>query len=254
MIMTSAPATVNGARMDKSTISISMLYDKCIASDGTHFINDQRRVRIVPDDSIFTILLQGKERTYRGTLECQILDDQMTLINELPLEEYLAGLAEEPDGEPAQKQKAFAITARTYATYYLDPTNRKFPGKPYDGADSPATFQSYQGYDFEQQNPDWARAVKESSGQVLTYKGAVIKPPYFSSDTGRTRTPADAGWKNFPFAEIFTAKDDHWCNGMALNGHGVGMSGCGAKAQAKEGRTAEEILGYYYPGTVIGKR
>jgi SpoIID/LytB domain protein len=34
-------------------------------------------------------------------------------------------------------------------------------------------------------------------------------------------------------------------------GHGVGMSQIGARGQALEGRSAPEILGYYYPGTQV---
>lgn len=34
-------------------------------------------------------------------------------------------------------------------------------------------------------------------------------------------------------------------------GHGVGMSQIGARGQALEGRTAQEILNYYYPGTAV---
>jgi len=34
-------------------------------------------------------------------------------------------------------------------------------------------------------------------------------------------------------------------------GHGVGMCQCGAQAMAKEGKTAEQILFYYYPGSKI---
>ena len=86
---------------------------------------------------------------------------------------------------------------------------------------------------------------------MLSYKAEIIRTPYFSSDDGRTRSPAEAGWANFPFAEIFQSKADTWCAGMPLRGHGVGMSGCGAKAQANEGKTAEEILQYYYPGSAI---
>jgi len=78
-----------------------------------------------------------------------------------------------------------------------------------------------------------------------------VKAAYFSSDNGRTRSPAENGWKYFPHEEVFSSKPDPWCAGMPLAGHGVGMSGCGAKGQAKEGRTAEEILEYYYPGTTI---
>ena len=86
---------------------------------------------------------------------------------------------------------------------------------------------------------------------VLTKNGQLIKPPYFSSDDGRTRSPSEANWGNFPFSEIFTSKPDPWCKGLPLNGHGVGMSGCGAKEQALSGKTAEDILLYYYPTTVL---
>lgn len=188
---------------------------------------------------------------YRGTLECTVVDGIAAIINEVSLEDYMMGLAEEPDTEPYEKQRAFAIAARTYAVWYLDSAHRKFPGKPYDGSDSPATFQMYSGKVFEAKHPRWVEAVKDTAGQVLLKDGVVIKPPYFSSNDGRTRSPAEAGWKNFPFAEIFASKDDPWCIGQTLRGHGVGMSGCGAEGQANEGKTGEEILRYYYPGTTI---
>ncbi len=36
-------------------------------------------------------------------------------------------------------------------------------------------------------------------------------------------------------------------------GHGVGMSQWGARSMAAEGLSAEEILEFYYPGTVVGQ-
>jgi hypothetical protein len=195
--------------------------------------------------------LRKLKTQYRGTLECKEIAGAAAIINTLPLEDYLAGLAEEPDSEPYEKQRAFAIAARTYALYYLDPNHRKFPDMPYDGDDSPARFQSYKGTAFELKNPSWVKAVRATAHQALSYHDAIIKPPYFSSDDGKTRSPAEAGWKNFPNAEIFGSKPDPWCKGMPLNGHGVGMSGCGAKGQAKEGKTAEQILEYYYPKTRV---
>lgn len=189
---------------------------------------------------------------YRGTVACSVIDGKAALINTLTLEDYMLGLAEEPDTEPYEKQRAFAIAARTYALYYMDPNHlRKFPGMPYDGSDSPATFQLYTGKIFEGNNPNWLKAVKSTANQVLMKDGKVIRAPYYSANDGRTRTPEEAGWKNFPFAEIFTSKDDPWCIGDTLRGHGVGMSGCGAKGQANEGKSGEDILTYYYPGTTI---
>ena len=190
-------------------------------------------------------------RSYQGVLECRVVDGALALINELPLEIYMEGLAEEPDSEPYEKQRAFAIAARTYAAYYMLPANRKFPGKPYDGSDDPAIFQAYHGVLFADRNPFWVKAVRATAGQVMTYKGSLIKPPYFSSDDGRTRSPSEAGWNNFPASEILQSKDDPWCKGLPLRGHGVGMSGCGALGQAKEGKSAEQILQYYYPGVKV---
>jgi stage II sporulation protein D len=37
-------------------------------------------------------------------------------------------------------------------------------------------------------------------------------------------------------------------------GHGVGMSQWGAKALADSGWTCEQILRFYYPGTVLGRK
>jgi stage II sporulation protein D len=51
---------------------------------------------------------------------------------------------------------------------------------------------------------------------------------------------------------------DRWSRGKLVLagtgfGHGVGMSQWGAKAMAVEGASAEEILKFYYPGTVLGE-
>lgn len=211
------------------------------------------RIRLTSVDaslaSCTAINLDILQTLYRGTVTCVMIDTKPTVINTVSLEDYLLGLAEEPDTEPYEKQRAFAIAARTYAAWYLSDEHRKFPNMPYDGSDSPATFQKYTGRSFETNNPRWLKAVRNTDGIVLTYEGELIKPPYFSSDDGRTRAPKEAGWNSFPFADIFTSKPDPWCDGMELRGHGVGMSGCGAEGQANEGKTAEEILQYYYPGT-----
>lgn len=187
---------------------------------------------------------------YRGTVECQMIDNKPAIINDVSLDDYLMGLAEEPDTEPYEKQRAFAIAARTYAAHYMQSTYRKFPGKPYDGSDNPANFQKYTGKSFEKNNPRWLDAVEDTANLIISKDNKIIRPPYFSSNDGRTKTPQEAGWgTSFPFAEIFTSKPDPWCEGMDNRGHGVGMSGCGAEGQANEGKTGEEILDYYYPGT-----
>jgi hypothetical protein len=228
--------------------------DACVAAVGKERVASGI-VRLVPADSGASEILSVTEgpNRYRGALECRIDGGELIVVNELPLEDYLAGLAEEPDSEPWEKQRAFAIAARTYAAYYMDPANRKFPGRGYDGSDSPAEFQAYGGVEFEEGNPRWTEAARDTAAEVLAVGSMIIRAPYFSASDGRTLSPEEAGWNDFPFAEIFSSKKDPWCKGMARRGHGVGMSGCGAEGQAEQGRTAEQILGYYYPGAMIGK-
>lgn len=249
--------SVGGSSVNAGTaVSLFSRGSECVASRNGVQLSSSSILRLTQNTGAFTVtgIASNKTRSYKGALECRVINGALVLINELPLDDYMAGLAEEPDTEPYEKQRAFAIAARTYAKFYMDPANRKFAGMPYDGSDNPAEFQIYAGVDFTANNPNWLRAVQATAKQVLTYNGQIIKPAYFSSDDGRTRTPIEAGWKNFPFAEIFSSKTDPWCSGMTLRGHGVGMSGCGALGQAKEGRSAEQILQYYYPGVRISEQ
>lgn len=229
--------------------------DSCVAKAGGSTIA-LGIIRLEPTAQIFTITSwKDGRKNFRGTLECRVLNGALMLINELPLEKYLVGLAEEPDTEHFEKQRAFAIAARSYAAYYLESesAHRKFPGMPYDGSDDPAEFQAYGGMAFEEANPRWVQAVRSTEKIVVTKSGSTVKTPYFTSDDGRTRSPEERGWNTFPFAEVFTSKQDPWCEGHSLSGHGVGMSGCGARGQAAEGKTAEKILEYYYPETTLQK-
>lgn len=190
---------------------------------------------------------------YRGILEVYYDDDQLTVINQLPLEEYLRGLAEAPnDRELMEKAKAITVAARTYGLFYMDSKNRKFPGKPYDGNDNPAVFQYYLGYEFERRAPIIIRAVEDTQGEVVTYKGKIVKTPYFSSSDGRTRSAEEVfGWTNTPY---LVSVSDPYCEGMKLRGHGVGMSGCGAEGAARAGKQYVEILKYYYQGIKVMKK
>jgi peptidoglycan hydrolase-like amidase len=237
--------------LDNGPVHITKEHDQCkaITSNG-QIIAPHIKLSAKDQNSFVKIMTKPKSTDrYRGVIECRIIDNEIKFINELPLETYLHGLAEEPDTEPYEKQRAFAIAARSYALHYIISGQRKFPGKPWDGSDSPASFQAYGGMVFEERNPRWKDAVKSTASKVLSWERKVVKAPYFSSDNGRTKSALDVwGWEHTPY---LNSKDDPWCKGMSNAGHGVGMSGCGSEGQANEGKTAEEILHYYYPGARI---
>jgi hypothetical protein len=245
-------ADVNGNRA--KIVRFGRDGNACVAVSGSATLG-LGVVRIDPGEGVLTVRSwKTKWNRFRGVIECRIVDGQLVLINELPLEDYMAGLSEQPDTEPKEKQKAFAVAARSYAAHYMEPGNTKFPGKPYHGSDTGKNFQSYSGVAYEEDNPKWVQSVSSTTGLLVLKSNQIVKAAYFSSDDGRTRTPAQNGWGTFPFAEVFSSKPDPWCKGMKLRGHGVGMSGCGAEGQAREGKTYIQILRYYYPGTNISRR
>lgn len=200
--------------------------------------------------------LELNDNQFRGTLEFRPNPDAQNLltINELPLEDYLKGVAEVSNGDHPEKQKVLAVLARSYAQFYLDPNHRKFPGQPYDGSDDPDVFQKYLGYGYEQRSNNFAQAVQATAGQVVTHNGALVKTPYFNESDGRTRSAEEVwGWTDTPYLQ---SVEDSWCKEGEgeLKGHGVGLSGCGASAMAAEGKSFVEIIEYYYAGVKVGRQ
>jgi len=218
-------------------------------------------IRIVPEDGGITEILSMERRPawntslndnrFRNIMEVRVVDGRTTYINELALEDYLRGLAEVSNSSHTEKQKTIAILARTYARFYMSDVNRKFPGLPYDGSDDPAIFQRYLGYGVESRSPNFVSAVNDTKDVVVTFNDKLIKTPYFTQSDGKTRSAEEVwGWKDTPYLQ--SVPDPH-CAGLERKGHGVGLSGCGSDAMAKEGKKYDEIIKYYYQGVDIKK-
>ena len=204
------------------------------------------------------------DNRFRGILEIRRSGDKLIVINELPLEDYLRGIAEPLPTDPDEKVLLLAVLARSYALFYTDPAHRKFPGQPYDGSDNPNEFQRYLGYNYELRG-NMPEATERTQGVAVTYKGNVVKTPYFTSSGGRTKTAAEVGWDATPF-QFVKSVPDPWSCGLNLNaigtelncpqnaaGHGVGVSGKGAAGLAREGKTYQEILDYFFEGVEVEK-
>lgn len=191
------------------------------------------------------------DNEYRGNLEVHYYENKLVVVNELDLETYLKGLAEISASDHYEKIKAVIVLARSYAKFYMT-IGEKFPGAPYHLSDDPAKSQYYIGYGFEKRNTTGVRAVTDTSGEVVTYNGKLIKTPYFSSDDGRTRSAQEVwGWKDTPY---LISVDDPGCKGQEMRGHGVGLSGCGSLYFAKQGKSYKEIIKYYFQGVEVVKQ
>jgi stage II sporulation protein D len=128
--------------------------------------------------------LRVNKREYPGRIEILPSGDGLVVINELALEEYLAGAvkAEAGDKMPLEMLKAQAIVARTYAAYH----QQLNAAKPYYMVASTA-HQQYVGR-VAGNSPAWA-AVRETEGQVLLLQGALFPAFYHTDSGGHTEDP-----------------------------------------------------------------
>jgi stage II sporulation protein D len=158
------------------------------------FINDipvgTGPLLVIPAGSLLT----WGSRNYRGLFLITAQKGKLQLINRLGLEEYLQGVVprEVSPGWPAAALKAQAIAARTY-TYTSLKRHQE------NGFDLCATdhCQVYGGASAEY--PSTTKAVMETAGQVLAYKGKIIGAFYHSASGGYTEDAASVWNSSSPY-------------------------------------------------------
>ena len=181
--------------------------------------------------------LATKRKWYRGDIIIYNIEGTLTVVNSLPLEEYLLGVvpSEMPSKWNIEAHKAQAIAARSYALANLN----KRGSKGYDLKDTPLD-QAYGGASSE--TPQTTRAVLSTRGEVLTYDSKIIPAYYHASAGGKTLSAGEVWNHDLPYIQSVNSYD--W--GTRKNGHGVGMSQHGANNLANKGFSARQILSYFY--------
>lgn len=181
--------------------------------------------------------LATKRKWYRGDIVIYNIKGRLTVVNSLPLEEYLLGVvpSEMPSKWNIEAHKAQAIAARSYALANLNKRN----SHGYDLKDTPLD-QAYGGASSE--TPQTTRAVLSTRGEVLTYNNKIIPAYYHASAGGKTNSAGSVWNHDLPYIQSVNSFD--W--GIRKNGHGVGMSQHGANNLANKGYSARQILNYFY--------
>lgn len=185
------------------------------------------------------------DNAFRGALEIRRNAKGYTwVINELPLEQYLRGLAETGNGSPSEYHKAIIVAARTYAYWhYTNPSKHADSGFIIDAYWD----QVYRGYNSEMRMQNFVASVEETRGAMVTFQNEIVVTPYFARSDGRTRTWRSVwGGADRPWIQSIPVP---WDSGSRMLGHGVGMSATAASLMAKEGKSYPEILKYFYLGT-----
>jgi len=212
-----------------------------IKIDGKYRKIKTSQIIIKPEDGGFVSV---KRKWYRGHFKIINDKNSLTVMNDIPLEDYIQGVvpSEMPSGWELEAHKAQAIAARSYAL-----ANMGKRGKyGYDLKDTPED-QAYGGASAETVQTN--KAVEETKGIVLVCQGKIVPAYYSASAGGKTRNASQVWTQDLPFIKSVPSFDD----GIKKNGHGVGMSQYGANNLAKRGYNGYQILKYFYANTKFAR-
>ena len=141
------------------------------------------------------------KKAYRGTFTVTSDGTKLTLVNTVPLEQYLEAVvpSEMPKTWHPEALKTQAVAARSYALA-VRKTTGAFDVYP------DTRSQVYGGVSSEY--PTTSAAVNATAGQVLTYNGKIATTYFFSTSGGRTAAIADV-WKSTPVPYLVSVADPY---------------------------------------------
>ncbi len=167
-------------------------------------VRDPVRFEVAEGD----LLEVGGRSRYLDTIEVRHAGGGPVLVNELSMDDYVAGIAEMPARWPQEALKAQAVAARTYGWYVATTSS-------YDGYDICATVscQVFEGADNVLDAPmgqRWRAAVDATSGEVLLDRdGGPVLARYFSTSGGRTYANDEAFPSSGPRDELVAIEDPY---------------------------------------------
>jgi len=146
---------------------------------------------------------------YRGELVLyRFSDSDITVVNELGLEEYLYGVVpkEMATGHPIEALKAQAVAARTYACDSIG----KYKKWNFDVTNTTSD-QAYGGVNAEKE--DTNKAIDKTAGEVVTYNGKIVSTPFFSTSSGYTESSENV-W-NSALPHLVSVEDKYQSKDLA---------------------------------------
>jgi stage II sporulation protein D len=202
----------------------------------------------------------------RGVLRVLRTEEGLAVVNELPIEAYLAGtLAKEMyAGWSPEALRAQAVASRTYALYQCRLRRRE----SYDVV-SGTNSQVYGG--LESEVPRVLAAVEATRGEILTHRGSPVLAAFHSASGGRTAS-AEEVWgearsylSSVPVDDEWDSPDTYWrvrISGTTLGravaalGHSIGdVRGARVIRRSESGRVREiELTGQTATVTVSGRQ
>jgi len=126
-----------------------------------------------------------RNKRYYGAFEYRRSGGNLTVINVLPMEDYVQGVvpSEMVATWPVEALKAQAVCARTYGYWHM--LKRKHSSEGFDLCNG-VHCQAYGG--IAEMTANSQQAVDETYGQYLWYQGSLTEPVYFNCDGGATES------------------------------------------------------------------
>ncbi|MDD5015552.1 MAG: SpoIID/LytB domain-containing protein [Atribacterota bacterium] len=151
-------------------------------------------IKIIPmGNTKIIVVFNGQKYRYRGNIEIDIdkKHRKLNVINIIGIEEYLYGVLKKEISPnwPAEALKAQAVAARTFAIFNMN----KYIDEGYNISAS-TNSQVYGGVNHE--DPLTNKAVDETRGVIMVYKGKPINAVYHSDSGGYTEDSENV-WGSF---------------------------------------------------------
>ena len=144
----------------------------------------------------------------------RVKNEKTNQIITLPFEEYIKGVVagEMPANFELEALKAQAVASRSYAMYQMTATK----DKDYDVLNTTAnqvylTDQELKNNwknEYEQKINKINKAITETTGEYLTYKGQIVNAMFFSTSTGKTENSEEVFVSALPYLRSVDSKWD----------------------------------------------
>ena len=144
----------------------------------------------------------------------RVKNEKTNQIITLPFEEYIKGVVagEMPATFELEALKAQAVASRSYAMYQMTATK----DKDYDVLNTTAnqvylTDQELKNNwknEYEQKINKINKAITETTGEYLTYKGQIVNAMFFSTSTGKTENSEEVFVSALPYLRSVDSKWD----------------------------------------------
>lgn len=167
--------------------------DHALTNHGGKFndlvlVNAGQNISFSADADGTVSIAERANRTYRGVLELGRHNNQLYVVNELSVEQYLYSVVavEMYTSWPLEALKAQAVASRTFVSQ---------KGSQFKIAHVVDTTLSQAYYGASSETENTRRAVDETAGLLLLYKGKAIDAVYSSNAGGQTAKASEV-WKN----------------------------------------------------------